>query len=71
METLFIELTNPKARNLLQELEELHLIKVIKKGDSVEQKPSRKLRGSISAEATQAFNEEIDKSRNEWNRPSI
>lgn len=71
METLFIELTNPKARNLLQELEELHLIKVIKKESFTDQKPSQKLRGSISAEAARAFNEEINKSRDEWNRPII
>lgn len=71
METLFIELTNPKARNLLQELEELHLIKVIKNEGFTTKKPSQKLRGSISAEAAQSFNEEINKSRDEWNRPSI
>lgn len=68
MDTLLIELTNPKAINLLQELEDLHLIKVLKKETTHKSKLSSVLRGSISAEAADEFNKSVQKSRDEWQR---
>jgi hypothetical protein len=68
MDTLLIELTNPKAMNLLQELEDLHLIRVLKKETSTKTKLSSILRGSITAKEANELNEVIKKSRNEWER---
>ncbi|TAF94315.1 MAG: hypothetical protein EAZ32_17910 [Cytophagia bacterium] len=68
METITIELTNPKALNLLTELAELNLIRFIKQEPVVKPKLSSLLRGSISTQAADEFNESIQKSRNEWER---
>jgi hypothetical protein len=64
MDTVIIQLTNQKAYKLLEDMEELNLIKVLKE-------PSKlaSLRGQIK---TRMSNEEIDKQliaiRNEWQR---
>ncbi len=68
METLTIELTNPKSRGLLQELEVLQLIRVLEKEPVDKPKLSTLLRGSISADAAAAFNELVSQSRDEWER---
>jgi hypothetical protein len=68
METLTIELTNPKALNLLTELAELHLIRFVKKETISKPKLSTLLRSSISPQAADEFNESIQQSRNEWER---
>jgi hypothetical protein len=69
MDTLTIELTNPKALNLFTELAELHLIRFVKKETVKKPKLSVLLRGSISPQVANEFNEEIKKSRQEWERP--
>lgn len=68
MDTLTIELTNPKALNLLTELAKLHLIRFVQKDSVAKPKLSSLLRGSISSQAANEFNESIQKSRDEWER---
>ncbi len=68
METLTIEITNPNALGLLVDLENLHFIKVLKRETIQKPKLSTILRGTISAEAANLFNESITKSRLEWDR---
>ena len=68
MNILTIEITNPKALNILTELAELHLIRFIKKDIGVKPKLSSLLRGSISPQAADEFNESVKKSRTEWER---
>lgn len=64
---LVIQVTNHKAEKLLQELEELHLIKVLeKKGNAVKSKISDKYRGSITKLQGKSLDEHIRKMRNEW-----
>lgn len=66
--TMVIQLTNPKAIGLLHELEELHLIKVLK--DNFEPgkiKLSDKYKGFISKEEGQQLNDHINQMRSEWN----
>ncbi len=72
METLTIELTNPKAKTLLDELEALNIIRVVRPeaADTPKQKLSERLRGSISPEAADAFNKYVQQSRDEWERDS-
>lgn len=64
MDTLVIELTNQKAYKLLKELEELHLIRVIKK-----QTKLSKLRNQIKTPMEgKAIDEQLNKLREEWHR---
>ena len=65
---MLIQVTNQKAVGLIHELEELHLIKVIK--DNIapsKQKLSDKYKGIISKEQGKNLNEHIKQIRSEWN----
>jgi hypothetical protein len=65
---MIIQLTNKKAAGLLHELEELHLIKVIKKNVSSEgSKLSEKYKGIINKEQGKLLHKHIKQMRNEWN----
>ena len=66
--TMIIQLTNQKAARLLHELEELHLIKVLKENFEPDKtKLSDKYKGSISKEDGQQLNDHIKQIRSEWN----
>jgi hypothetical protein len=67
METVLIQLTTPRTMKLLQELEELHLLRVLKRNVSVKTKLSDKYKGFISKEDGQDLNEHIKQMRSEWN----
>lgn len=67
MDTLIIQLTNQKALGLLHEMEELHLIKVLKENITDKPKLSDKYKGIISKEEGQKLNEHIKQMRSEWN----
>jgi hypothetical protein len=67
MDTLLIQLTNQKALGLLHEMEELHLIKVLKENTTEKPKLSDKYKGIISKEEGQKLNEHIKRMRSEWN----
>jgi len=64
---MLIQVTNLKAVRLLHELEELHLIKVIK-GNLAPVKPklSDKYKGVFSKEDAKSFNDHIHTMRTEW-----
>jgi hypothetical protein len=66
--TMLIQVTNQKALRLLHELEELHIIKVLKKNLVIEKnKLSDKFRGFISEQEGQELDNHINQMRNEWN----
>jgi hypothetical protein len=66
--TMLIEVTNQKAVGLLHELEELHLIKVLKENIVADKsKLSEKYKGIISKEEEQKLNDHIKQMRSEWN----
>lgn len=66
--TMLIQLTNQKAVGLLHELEQLHLIKVLKENiDSVKPKLSDKYKGIITKEEGKSLHKHIKQMRNEWN----
>lgn len=66
--TMIIQLTNQKAARLLHELEELHLIKVLKENITpVKTKLSDKYKGFISKEEGKQLNDHIKQMRSEWN----
>ena len=65
---MLIQVTNQKAIGLLHELEELHLIKVLKENlHPLRIKLSDKYKGTISKEQGQSLNEHIKQMRTEWN----
>lgn len=65
---MLIQVTNQKAVGLLHELEELHLIKVIKENIApLSPKLSDKYKGIITKEQGLNLNEHLRQMRNEWN----
>jgi len=68
MDTLLIEVTNKKAYQLLKQLEELHIIRVLRKKVAGKLKPSEKYSGTLALtdEEYSSFHEHIKQSRNEW-----
>lgn len=69
MQTIQIEITDPKAIALLESMETLKLIRMKKKKQQTKKgkRVSELLRGSISEKEAQDFNALVDKDRNEWN----
>jgi hypothetical protein len=66
METLVIQLTNQKAYKLLKELEELHLIRVIKKNILPDTKLSDRFAGKLPSDIADDLQKHVTQSRNEW-----
>lgn len=66
METLIIQVTNHKALQLLQNLEELRLIRVLKKNVNSDQKLSEKYAGKLSSDTADQLQQYIAESREEW-----
>ena len=71
MDILLIQVTNQKAIGLLHELEELHLIKVLKEKVQPKQKLSEKYGGKLPAEIADELQNYVSQSREEWNSRSI
>lgn len=70
--TLLIHVINEKALGLLHQLEELHLIKILKEDKPVAKpKLSDKYWGIISKEQGEDLNEHIKQIRSEWEGTSI
>ena len=66
METWIIQLKDPKALKLLLDLEELQLIRLVKKGIPSEQKLSEKYRGKLSVIEGEQIQDYLRQSRSEW-----
>lgn len=66
MDTVIIQLTTPKTMKLLQELEELHLLRVLKKNVSTKTKLSEKYAGKLPVNIAEDLQKHIEHSRNEW-----
>ena len=65
---MLIQVTNQKAIGLLHELEELHLIKVLKENFTpLKTKLSDKYRGVFSKEDAKSFKDHTQQMREEWN----
>jgi hypothetical protein len=71
METVLIQIKNKKAYKLLKDLEDLHIIKLIKKGNSGKQKLSDKYHGSLPGKVADELQEYVSQSRSEWDKNSI
>lgn len=62
-----VELLSDKALALLQQLEQLHILRLIKVNDSPEGQ-KRQWAGSISKETASELLESVAQSREEWER---
>ena len=67
MQTLLIEISDQKAINLIHELEELNILRIIKE-NVVENKGklSDKYKGVFSKDDARSFNEHVQTMRKEW-----
>lgn len=67
-DTLHIEITNQKAKRLIQDLVDLDLIKVIpQENDNRKTKLSDKYRGILTEEEGKSLQSHIKEMRSEWN----
>lgn len=68
IDTLVIQLTDQKALKLLLDLEELQLIRVLKKNMHTGQKLSDKYAGKLPDAIGEQLQQYITQSRSEWER---
>lgn len=71
METVLVQINNSKVYRLLEDLEDLHIIKVLKKSIQPQQKLSEKYAGKLPADVAVELQNYVTQSRNEWNNRSI
>lgn len=71
MEAVLIQINNSKAYKLLKKLEDLHLIKVLKKIVDPQEKLSEKYAGKLPSDITEELQNYATQSRNEWDNSSI
>jgi len=71
METVLVQINNNKAYRLLEDLEELLIIKVLEKSIQPKQKLSEKYAGKLPADIADELQNYVTQGRNEWNNRSI
>ncbi len=68
MQIVTVELTNDNALTLLQQLEQLHILRLISTKRQVGGQPKRQWAGSISKDTATKMLQHTEQSRNEWER---
>ncbi len=71
METVLIQINNTKAYRLLEDLEDLHILKVLKKSIMPQQNLSEKYAGKLPSDIADELQNYVTQSRNEWNNRNI
>lgn len=71
METVLVQINNSKAYRLLEDLEELEIIKVLKKSIEPKQKLSEKYGGKLPLDVANELQNYVTQSREEWKNNSI
>jgi hypothetical protein len=71
METVLVQINDNKAYKLLENLEDLHIITLLKKPTQPEQKLSKKHAGKLPSDIADQLQVYVAQSRNEWNNHSI
>ena len=71
METVLVQINDNKAYKLLEDLEDMHIIKLLKRSSLPPQKLSEKYAGKLPADIADELQEYVAQSRSEWNNRSI
>ncbi|MEO8713085.1 MAG: hypothetical protein ABI405_13220 [Parafilimonas sp.] len=71
METVLVKINNKKAYKLLEDLEDLQLIKVLERSTQPHQKLSEKYAGKLPSDIADELQNFVTQSRNEWNNHII
>ena len=71
METVLVQINNSKAYRLLEDLEDLHILKVLNKNIQPKQKLSEKYAGKLPSDIAEELQNYVTQSRNEWNNRNI
>lgn len=70
METVLLQINNSKVYKLLEDLEDLNIIKVLEKSVAPHQKLSEKYAGKLPANVAEEIQNQVAENRNEWNKKS-
>lgn len=70
METILLQINNNKAYKLIEDLEALNIVKVLKKNSQTKEKLSSRFAGALhlSDEEYNNMQDSLTQSRNEWER---
>ncbi|MBS1486842.1 MAG: hypothetical protein JST43_04575 [Bacteroidetes bacterium] len=68
MDTLLIQVNSDVAYRLLQDLENLNVIKVLRKEKATGRKLSKKYAGMLPKAVAEELQNYVEKSREEWSR---
>lgn len=71
METVLVQINNKKAYRLLENLEDLQVIKVLQKNIQPKQKLSDKYAGKLPSDIADELQNYVTQSRNEWSSRSF
>ena len=71
METLLIQINDDKAYRLLRDLEDLKILKVLKKNTTPKEKLSDKYAGKLPSDIAEELQNYVTESRKEWSQRSI
>ncbi len=71
METILVQINDHKAYKLLEELEALNLLKVIRKNDKTPQNLSEKYAGKLSSEVAEELQAYVKEGRETWGKSDI
>lgn len=66
MDTILIQITNEKAYKLMEDLEDLQLIRILQKKQTHYEKLSEKYEGKLKSEVAEEMHEYLSKGREEW-----
>jgi hypothetical protein len=71
MKTVLVQINNNKAYRLLEDLEDLNILKVLNKNVLPKQKLSEKYAGKLPSDIADELQDHVTQSRNEWNNRNI
>jgi hypothetical protein len=71
METLIVQINNSKAYKLLADLEDLNILKVLKRTTQQPLSLSEKYAGKLSTSTADSLQDYVKQSREEWNSKTI
>ena len=66
METILVQINDPKAYKLLEKLEQRKLIRLMKNKEPTEGRLSEKYAGKLSEETADRLQKQVTQSREEW-----